>query len=58
MAHENDFRPVDLLHVSVQHFSDIRYWSRELKCTPDQLRAAVKAAGSSTAAIKEHLETR
>jgi hypothetical protein len=55
MAHQDDLRPADLLRVNVTRYNDIRYWAREFKCTPDQLRAAVKAAGTSSDAVKAYL---
>ena len=58
MAHKEDLRPADPLRVNVTRYDDIRYWSREFKCTPDQLRAAVKAVGTSSAAVKAYLTAR
>ena len=58
MAHEEDLRPADPLRVDVTRYNEIRYWTREFKCTPDQLRAAVKAAGTSSAAVKAYLARR
>ncbi|HTT39415.1 MAG TPA: DUF3606 domain-containing protein [Burkholderiales bacterium] len=55
MDRHEDLRPADLLRVDVTRYNDVRYWAREFKCTPDQLRAAVKAAGTSTAAVKAYL---
>lgn len=55
MARDEDQRPSDLLRVDVTRYNNVRYWAREFKCTPDQLRAAVKAAGTSTAAVKAFL---
>jgi hypothetical protein len=56
MAHDSeDIRPADLQRVNVTRHNDIRYWAREFKCTPDQLRNAVKAVGSSAAAVKAYL---
>jgi len=47
--------PANANRVDVTLYNDIRYWSYELKCTPNQLREAVKAAGNSVAAVKEYL---
>jgi len=58
MADEDDRRPTNLLHVDVTRYYDVRYWARELACTPDQLRAAVKAAGTSTVAVRAYLAGR
>ena len=56
MAHSNDdIRPADAQRVNVTRHNEIRYWAREFKCTPDQLREAVKAAGASVAAVRAYL---
>ena len=49
--------PANANLVDVTQYNDIRYWSYELKCTPNQLREAVKAAGNSVAEVKEYLAT-
>lgn len=58
MAFDDNVRPADMQRVDVTRYREICYWVRELKCTPDQLRAAVKAAGTSPAAVRAHLEKR
>ena len=58
MAHEEYRRPTNLLHVDVTRYTDVRYWAHEFACTPDQLRAAVKAAGTSAVAVKAYLASR
>jgi hypothetical protein len=56
MAHNSeDIRPADLQRVNVTRHNEIRYWAQEFKCTPDQLREAVKAAGTSAAAVRVYL---
>ena len=50
--------PADSQRVNVTRFSEVRYWAKEFKCTPDQLRDAVKAAGTSASAVREHLAKR
>jgi hypothetical protein len=52
-----DVGPVNAKLVDITQYNDIRYWSYELKCTPNELREAVKAAGNSVAAVKEYLAT-
>ena len=49
--------PANANLVDVTQYTEIRYWTNEFKCTPNQLRDAVKAAGNSVAAVKEYLET-
>jgi hypothetical protein len=36
---------------------EVRYWSNELGCTSEQLRAAVLAVGPSVEAVRKHLST-
>jgi hypothetical protein len=56
MAHNSeDIRPADAQLVNVTRHNEIRYWAREFNCTPDQLRAAVKAAGTSATAVRAYL---
>jgi len=58
MIHEDQIRPADAKVVNVTRHREILYWAREFKCTPDELRAAVKAAGTSAVAVKAYLEKR
>jgi hypothetical protein len=58
MAYDEDIRPADVLLVNVTRYKEVSYWAREFKCTPDQLRDAVKAAGTSAAAVKAYLDKR
>ena len=58
MSHDDQLRPADLGRVNVTRYIEIRYWAREFKCTPDQLRDAVKAAGTSADAVKAYLAKR
>jgi hypothetical protein len=52
-----DVGPANANLVDVTQYNEIRYWTYELKCTPDQLRDAVKAAGNSVVAVKQYLAT-
>jgi hypothetical protein len=59
MGHDSeDIRPADLQRVNLTRYYEIRYWAREFRCTPDQLRDAVKAAGNSAQAVKAYLAKR
>ncbi len=59
MTHDApEYRPPNPQHVDTTRHNDIRYWAKEFKCTPDQIRAAVKAAGHSSAAVKAYLASR
>jgi len=52
-----DIGPANADLVDVTLYSDIRYWAKELKCTPNQLRDAVKVVGNSAAVVKQYLAT-
>ncbi|HVT34213.1 MAG TPA: DUF3606 domain-containing protein [Nevskiaceae bacterium] len=41
--------------VSLARRHEIRDWSRELECTPAELRAAVRAVGRSVGAVRLYL---
>ena len=41
--------------ISLKEDYEVRDWCKSLGCTPEQLRAAVKAAGPSAAAVRQHL---
>ena len=45
----------DSRRINVDQDYEMRYWSKELGVTPDRLREAVKAAGTSVAAVRSHL---
>jgi len=57
MVQENDYRPADPRSIDTTRYNDVRYWARVFHCTPDQLRAAVKAAGTSATAVDAYLST-
>lgn len=41
--------------ISLKEDYEVRDWCKSLNCTPEQLRAAVKAAGHSADAVRKHL---
>jgi len=47
--------PQDRSRINVNESHELRYWTKELGVTEEQLRAAVKAAGVSASAVREHL---
>lgn len=51
----NKTGPADLHNVNVRQDYEIRYWIKEFRCTPNQLRDAVKAAGTSVDAVRAYL---
>lgn len=46
----------DRINLSEEH--EVRYWTQALGVDEAQLRAAVKAAGSTAAAVREYLQKR
>jgi hypothetical protein len=48
--------PLDAARINVHEESDIHYWCSELGCTPEQLRAGVKAAGVLVDDVRRHLK--
>jgi len=40
----------DRTHINLEQDHEVRYWTKELGVTAEQLREAVKRAGSSTVA--------
>lgn len=48
--------PPDTTRVNVNEDWELRYWCKKFGCTPDQLRAAVKAVGVSSAAVERYLK--
>ncbi|MCJ8498600.1 DUF3606 domain-containing protein [Chryseobacterium salipaludis] len=51
----NKRRPQDASKINVNESWELKYWSDKFGVTPLQLKAAVKAAGTSAAAVKKHL---
>ncbi|CAB3841028.1 DUF3606 domain-containing protein [Achromobacter mucicolens] len=45
----------DRSRINVNESHELRYWTKELGVTEDQLRAAVQAVGVSAAAVRKHL---
>ena len=50
--------PADRARVNVNEAWEVQWWTKELKCTEAQLRAAVKAVGVSANAVRAHLGKR
>ena len=49
-------QPEDAKRINVHEDYELRTWSQKFGCTPDQLRAAVKAVGTSAEAVEKHLK--
>jgi len=45
----------DSRRINLDQDYEVRYWSKQLGVTPDRLREAVKAAGTSVEAVRKHL---
>lgn len=45
----------DRNRIDVNEDWELRYWSEKLGCTPDQLKAAVKAVGTSVKDVEAHI---
>lgn len=45
----------DRAHINIHEDHEVRYWTGALGVTKDELAAAVKAAGTSAAAVRQHL---
>jgi Mlc titration factor MtfA (ptsG expression regulator) len=56
-ANRFDIGPAKAGVVDLTLYSDVRYWAKELKCTANQLRDAVKAVGNSAAVVRQYLAT-
>lgn len=41
--------------ISLKEDYEVRDWCKSLGCTPEQLRAAVKAVGNSAEAVRAYL---
>jgi len=48
--------PADRNRVSVTEDWELKYWTKELRCTAEELRAAIKAVGTTTADVRARLE--
>jgi hypothetical protein len=47
--------PADRAKVNVNEAWEVQWWTKSLGCTEAQLKAAVKAVGTSVAAVRVHL---
>jgi len=46
----------DRTRIDVNEDYELRDWSKKFNVTPEQLKAAVKAVGTSSAAVERHLK--
>lgn len=52
------FHPLDPGRVNTMDPVELRYWSRELSCSEDELRALVTRVGDHVAEVRAALEQR
>jgi hypothetical protein len=45
----------DRNRIDVHEDYELRYWTKELGVTPDELKSAVQKVGPNTKAVREHL---
>lgn len=56
MADDPSIRaPQDRTQINVNQDYELRYWTKALGVTADQLKQAVKAVGTSAAKVRQHL---
>lgn len=48
----------DRERINVHEDYEVRSWSKKFGVTPEDLKAAVKAVGTSAKAVESHLKTR
>jgi hypothetical protein len=44
--------------IDVNDEDELRNWSKSLKATPERIKEAVKAVGTSASKVREHLQPR
>ncbi len=50
--------PQDRKRINIQERYEVNYWSKKLGVSPDSLRDAVKAVGTSVDKVREYIEKR
>lgn len=51
----NNRGPQDRSRISLSEKWEVQYWTKELGVTHEQLEQAVKQAGNSASAVRQHL---
>ena len=49
-------RPQDAKRINVNEDHEVRYWTKELGVSTEELKAAVKKAGTSAEAVRKELK--
>lgn len=58
MADDLSYRgPRDRARINVNEDWEVKWWTKELKCTEAQLRAAVRAVGVMVVDVKKYVST-
>ncbi|MDR1184458.1 MAG: DUF3606 domain-containing protein [Coriobacteriales bacterium] len=52
---KNITHPFDAKRIDINDPAEVRNWCKSLNCTESELKAAVKAVGTSGAAVRKHL---
>lgn len=47
--------PLDAKRIDIHDAAEVRNWCKSLGCTEQELKSAVKAVGTSGAAVRKHL---
>jgi hypothetical protein len=55
MSDDTTQTALDRKLISLKEDYEVRDWCKSLGCTPEQLRAAVKAVGNSADAVRQYL---
>jgi small-conductance mechanosensitive channel len=48
----------DRQRINASDGYELNYWTRQLRCTEQELRAAIAAAGPEIAAVRNHLQAK
>ena len=48
----------DRSRINTSQDHEVRYWSKELGCTPEELKAAVQAAGNQVDKVRAYIQHR
>ena len=48
--------PLDSSRINVNESHEVKYWTKELGVTKEQLQEAVNNVGTSSAAVRDHLK--
>jgi hypothetical protein len=48
----------DRTRINTSQDHEVRYWAKELGCTPEELKAAVQAAGNQVDRVRDYVKQR